>query len=72
MYTFKNALNQIYNETCRKPYLRQILFMLNIIAKYSLMNTATNIHCVEVELLAFFGFTGKDTYCNERCDGSCS
>lgn len=72
MYTFKNELNQIYNETCRKPYLRQILFMLNIIAKYSLTNTATNINCVEVELFAFFGFTGEDTYCNERCDGSCS
>lgn len=72
MYAFRNALNQIYNETCRKPYLRQILFMLNIIAKYSLTNTATNIHCVEVELLAFFGFIGEDTYCNERCDCSCS
>lgn len=25
--TFRNALNQIYNETCWKPYLCQILFM---------------------------------------------
>lgn len=45
--------------------------MLNIIVKYFLMNIVININCVEVELFVFFGFIGKDIYCNERCDCFC-